>query len=94
MAIRCDLSDVKKQLARAPIDVMEMYKAAGELATDYAKQYGDYQNRTGNLRSSNKYYATPRRLVLYNDAEYASNVEAKGYDVLSGAFLQLMNLLK
>lgn len=94
MAVRCNLSDVKKQLARVPLDVMETYKVAGELAVDYAKQYGDYQNRTGNLRSSNKYHATPRGLVLYNDAEYASNVEAKGYDVLSGAFLHMIDLLK
>lgn len=78
------LGDFMDELEREVLDVMD---SVGREAVDYAKEHGSYQNRTGKLRSSNKYEVDPSGLTLINDAEYASNVEQKGYDVLSGAAL-------
>lgn len=94
MGVMFDFSDVERELSNAKTYVKGEFEAAGELAVEYAKEHGNYQNRTGKLRKSNKYKATSKRLTIENTADYASDVEAKGYDVLSGAFLQVLNLLK
>lgn len=75
-------------------DLVEELKDVGREAVDYAKANGDYQNRTGLLRSSSKYEADKDGLVIYNDAPYASNVEQRGYDVISGAALMAEKRLK
>ncbi len=72
----------------------ELFDEVGQEAVDYAKQHGNYQNRTGHLRSSNKYKVESDGLTIYNDAEYASDVEARGYDVISGAALYAEQSLK
>ena len=53
-----------------------------------------YKNRTGTLRKSNKYSAQDDGLELRNEAEYASFVESKGYEVLTGAALFAEKRLK
>lgn len=69
-------------------------------AVAYAVEHGNYQDQTGTLRKSNKYKVEDIEVELYNDAEspqgynYASNVESKGYEVLSSAALQLEKNLK
>ena len=46
------------------------------------------------LRTSNDYDVDKDGLTLKNEAEYASFVESKGYDVLSGAALHAEKRLK
>ena len=77
-----------------------MEEKVGKEAVEYAVQHGSYQNRTGTLRKSNKYSVSDEGLELKNDAKspegynYASNVESKGYEVLSGAALFAEKRLK
>ena len=60
-------------------DVMEEMRRAGEAAVEYNKEHGDYRNRTDVDESG---------LTVGNSAEYAGNVEARGYMVCSeGALL-------
>jgi hypothetical protein len=123
-----EIDDMLKQVDSFIKDeVVPAMVEAGESAVDYAIQNGEYKNRTGTLRKSNKYLVDKEGLLLYNDAtsvngeasvdfadmvidpdkvdvvtgtpdgkivQYASFVEAKGYDVLSGAALHAEKLLK
>lgn len=69
----------------------------GQEAVEKARQEGNYRNRTGRLRSSNKAEVGRSKgksvLKLFNDAmspeghHYASDVEARGYTVLSSQAL-------
>lgn len=46
------------------------------------------------MRTSNDYDVAESGLTLKNEAEYASFVESKGFDVLSGAVLYAEKRLK
>ena len=85
------IDELSYEYEKAMLDAMTV---VGYEAVQYAKEHGNYRDRTGNLRSSNKYRATKQGLELYNTAEYASDVEQKGYDVLSGAALYAEKRLK
>lgn len=87
--MRCDFSDVERLLRDAPKMVKEVFDREGSRAIEDAKNSGNYKDRSGKLRSSNKYEASQDAIRLINDAEYASFVEAKGYEVLSGAYLRM-----
>lgn len=88
-----DFSDVDSFFEQGEREVKEVEEKVGKEAVEYAVQHGSYQNRTGTLRKSNKYSVSDEGLELKNDAKspegynYASNVESKGYEVLSGAAL-------
>lgn len=90
---KANFHDVEKALESLKREVVETEAEVGELAVDYARQNGNYRNRTGMLRKSNRHEEDENALTLINDAaspkgyNYASNVESKGYDVLSGAAL-------
>ena len=75
-------------------EVRTRLDSLGQRAVDYAKANGNYHDRTGHLRQSNSYEATEDRLVVRNTASYASNVEKRGRDVLSGAKLMVMGELR
>lgn len=100
--VRCkaDFSDVDKVFETLKKEVREAMTEVGKDAVEYAKQNGNYQNRTGTLRKSNRFEVSDTTLTLINDAaspkgyNYASNVESKGYDVLSGAALYAENELQ
>lgn len=66
----------------------------GDEAVKYAEEHGDYQDHTLTLRTSNDYDVDKSGLTLKNEAEYASFVESKGFDVLSGAALYAEKRLK
>jgi len=66
----------------------------GDEAVKYAEENGDYQDHTLTLRTSNDYDVDKDGLTLKNEAEYASFVESKGYDVLSSAALYAEKRLK
>lgn len=90
-----DFSDVDAALARFDRDVDRKVKQVGDEAVQYAVDNGTYTDRTGNLRASNKSRVCKNHsLELENDADYASYVEAKGYDVIGGAALYAEKRLK
>lgn len=94
MDVTYDLTDVLEALKQADVKIDNALARVGQEAVDYAKEHGSYKNRTGNLRRSNKYRVDDSGLTVYNDAPYASDVEQKGYDVLSGAALFAEKRLK
>ncbi len=86
MDIEHDFSDVEAFFNEGYTELDSIIDSVGQEAVDYAKKNGSYQNRTGELRKSNV-AKVDKGLVLENSKEYASYVEAKGFDVLSGAIL-------
>lgn len=100
MGVKYDFSDVDEFFQKGMREVEQVEKARAQEAVDYAKQIGTYQDRTGTLRNSNKFEVDESGITLYNDAQspqghnYASNVESKGYNVLSGAALYLEKKLR
>ncbi|MBQ0073615.1 MAG: hypothetical protein KBT34_05435 [Prevotella sp.] len=85
--------ELRLALAECRQEVRQELTRLGEKAVSYAKLNGNYKNRTGHLRSSNHYRVTDNSLIVENTANYASDVETRGYDVLSGAKLQIINEL-
>lgn len=94
MAVNFDFSDVDDAFDQFDQELKDTMTEVGEEAVQYAKDNGDYQDQTGTLRRSNEYEVDETGLTLKNEAEYASYVEAKGYEVLSGAALEAERLLK
>lgn len=94
MDVKFDDSDVEAFFREAEQEIVSKLKEIGEEAVQYAVDNGDYHNVTGNLRQSNKYEADKKGLELYNEADYASDVEQRGYDVISGAILYAEKRLK
>lgn len=94
MGIKYDISDVMRDIDAIPGKVRAKFEEAGRDGVEYAKAHGNYKNRTGHLRASNGYRADEKGLEMYNDADYASNVESRGYDVISGAYLHTVERLE
>lgn len=100
MDVDFDFSDVDSFFEEGEWEVEKKMIDAGDEAVSYAEEHGDYQDHTLILRASNKYDVDKDGLTLYNDAtapngyQYASKVESKGYDVLSGAALHAEKRLK
>ena len=72
----------------------EVEKKMIDVGAEAVKENGDYQDHTLTLRTSNDYDVDKDGLTLKNEAEYASFVESKGYDVLSSAALYAEKRLK
>ncbi len=89
-----DFSDVDDFLNKGEWEVEKKMIDVGDEAVKYAEEHGDYQDRTLILRTSNDYDVDESGLTLKNEAEYASFVESKGFDVLSGAALYAEKRLK
>lgn len=94
MVIDGDFSDIDKFFEDGELDVESAMANVGEEAVEDAKANHTYKNRTGNLESSNEYETDKDGLTLSNTADYASHVEAKGFDVLSGPALRAEKKLK
>lgn len=94
MAVKFDFSDVDSFFEQGYAEVKAVEEKVGKEAVDYAVKNGNYQNRTETLRKSNKYSVEDDGLVIRNDAEYASHVESKGYEVLTGAAIYAEKRLK
>lgn len=94
MAVKFDFSDVDSFFEQGYTEVKAVEEKVGKEAVNYAIEHGSYQNRTGTLRKSNKYSVQDDGLELRNEAEYASFVESKGYEVLTGAVLFAEKRLK
>ena len=100
VGVEMDFSDVDGFLKDEEWKVQKKMIDVGEDAVRYAEEHGNYQDHTLTLRTSNKFDVDEEGLTLYNDAEspqgynYASDVESKGYEVLSGAALYAEKKLK
>lgn len=94
MDVKSDFSDVDSFLGQGYAEVKAVEEKVGKEAVNYAIEHGSYQNRTGTLRKSNKYSVEDDGLVIRNDAEYASYVESRGYEVSTGAALFAERRLK
>ena len=94
MDITANFSDVDNAFGDLYEEMRHEMDEAGKAAVAYAEENGNYENKTGRLRASNSYEVEPDGLVLRNDTEYASYVEAKGFDVLSGAALEAERILR
>lgn len=94
MDIRLEYDGALSFMREMEDEINSIMDSVGREAVEYAVEHGTYQNRTGHLRSSNKYKVESDGLLLRNDASYASDVEQKGYDVLSGAALFAEKRLK
>ena len=94
MDVDFDFSDVDQFLANEEWEVQKKMIDVGDEAINYAKQNGNYQDRTGHLRASSDYDVDETGLTLKNEAEYASFVESKGFEVLGSAALYAEKRLK
>ena len=94
MDIGFDFSDVDDFVRDEKWSVQKVMIDVGEDAVEYAEEHGNYQDHTLTLRTSNSYDVDEDGLTLTNDAEYASDMESKGYEVLSGAALYAEKKLK
>lgn len=94
MGVKYDFSDIDDFLSDGEWEVEKAMIDVGDEVIRDAKEHHTYQNHTYNLERSNNFDVDESGLTLTNDAEYASYVEAKGYDVLSGAALKAESKLK
>ena len=93
MVIDSDFSDVDDFFDDGEWEVEKAMIDVGDDVKD-AKANHTYKNRTGNLEASNDFDVDKDGLTLENTADYASYVEAKGFDVLSGPALRAEKKLK
>lgn len=100
MDLKFDLSDVDAFFDKGYEEVIDKMIDVGDEAVKYAVDTGTYQDHTLTLRTSNDYDVDETGLLLTNDAQspqghhYASDVESKGYEVLTGAALYAEKRLK
>nr|DAN48190.1 MAG TPA: hypothetical protein [Caudoviricetes sp.] len=94
MVIDSDFSDVDDFFDDVKWEVQKGMIDVGDAAVKDAEENGTYQDHTLNLRTSNTYDVDKDGLTLENTADYASYVEAKGFEVLSGSALRAEKKLK
>lgn len=94
MDVESDFSDVEKYFEDGKWEVQKAMIDVGDAAVKDAEESGTFQDHTLNLRTSNEFDVDEDGLTLQNTAEYASYVEAKGFEVLSGAALRAEKKLK
>lgn len=94
MVVESDFSDVDQFFNDGEWEVEKTMIDVGDAAVKDAKANHTYKNRTCNLEASNDFDVDKDGLTLEDSADYASYVEAKGFDVLSGAALRAEKKLK
>ncbi|WP_276879413.1 hypothetical protein [Bacteroides heparinolyticus] len=94
MVIDADFSDVDDFFNEGEWEVEKAMIDVGDAAVKDAEESGTYQDHTLTLRTSNQFDVDKDGLTLENTADYASYVEAKGFDVLSGSALRAEKKLK
>lgn len=85
--------EIEHFFTEAKHEVKEYLEDLGRRAEEANIREGDYQNRTGNLRRSNYHEADEDGLILGNRADYASEVESKGYNVIDSGVKLIMEEL-
>lgn len=94
MAVDFDFSDVEQFFDEGEAEVLAGMEEEGKAFVEDAKVTGSYRDRTRHLRASNGYEADKNGLILKNEAEYASFVESKGFEVAGSAALRTEKRLK
>lgn len=94
MVIDADFSDVDDFFDEGEWEVEKTMIDVGDEAVKDAEENGNYQDHTLTLRTSNRYDVDKDGLTLENTADYASYVEARGFDVLSSPALRAEKKLK
>lgn len=94
MDVGYDFSDIKEAMKKCFREVESKEEELGTMAVDYARQNGEYHDVTGNLRASNGYNVVDDGIELFNNADYADDVESRGKDVLTGASIYLEKICK
>ena len=100
MGVEFDFSDVDSFFREEKWNAQKKMIDIGDEAVRYAEEHGNYQDHTLTLRTSNDFDVDEEGLLLKNEAKspkgynYASDVESKGYDVLSSATLLAEKRLK
>ena len=94
MAVDFDFSDVDQFFSDGESEVLTIMEEEGKVFIKDAKETGSYQDRTRHLRASNGYEVDKNGLTLKNEAEYASYVESKGFEVAGSAALRTEKRLK
>lgn len=89
--VRTDDFDFEREVMQ---DVMAKMAEVGEEFVEEAVSEGNYHDVTGHLRASNYYHVGEDGLELGNSADYASVVEARGYEVCSTFALRALSKLK
>ena len=87
VGIDADFSDVDQFFEDGTSEVVAGMKEEGEAFVEDAKATGNYQDHTKHLRESNG-------LILKNEADYASFVESKGFEVAGSAAIRTEKRLK
>ena len=86
-------NEIERFFAEARREVRDYLDDLGQRAEEANVREGDYHNVTGHLRRSNYHKADEDGLELGNSADYASEVESRGYNVIdSGVRLILEEL--
>lgn len=70
-------------MAACKLDVENAMEDVGQEFVDDAVAEGNYHDRTGNLRRSNYAEVDENSLTLGNKADYASDMESRGFEVCS-----------
>lgn len=94
MDLEYKFSDVSAFFEQGEWEIEKKMIDVGADSVEYAKEHGNYRDVTGKLRNSNDYDVDREGLTLMNKCEYASDVEARGYDVLGSASLYAEKRLK
>lgn len=94
MAVDFNFKDVDSFFNEGERELVKTLNKVGEEAVSYAKEKGSYKDRTGNLRRSNSYDVEDTSLIIKNTADYASDVESRGYIVSTSAALFAEKRLK
>ena len=94
VGIDADFSDVDDFFQEGKTEVIAGMKEEGEMFVEDAKKTGSFTDRTGHLRASNRYEADKSGLTLKNEADYASFVESKGFEVAGSAAIRTEKRLK
>lgn len=94
MDVDFDFSDVDQFFEKEEAEILAGMEEEGKAFVEDAKQTGSYTDRTGCLRSSNDYEVDKDGLTLKNEAEYASFVESKGFEVVGSAAIRTEKRLK
>ena len=85
--------EIEHFFTEAKREVKQYLEDLGQRAEEANIREGDYQNRTYNLRRSNYHEADEDGLTLGNSADYASEVESKGYNVIDSGVKLIMEEL-
>ena len=94
VGIDADFSDVDDFFQEGKTEVIAGMKEEGEMFVEDAKATGSYRDCTGHLRESNDYEVNEDGLILKNEADYASFVESKGFEVAGSAAIRTEKRLK